>query len=194
MASRTGKRWTQVCSSAATLVLAASIYAQPTVGQGSTSTEYQVKAAFLFHFAQFVDWPVEAFKQADSPLIYCTLGGDPFHGVLDATLNGKTLGSRALQVRHLRKVAEAPGCHVLFIGAEEEEDIAAGLASLVRSPILTVGEAENFAAAGGMIGFCLEDNKVRFEINVGAAERANLKISARLLALAKTVIGRAKGN
>lgn len=162
--------------------------------QGDGPSEYQIKAAFLFHFAQFVDWPAEAFKQADSPLIYCTLGEDPLHGALEATLAGKTVGSRAVQVRHLRKATEAQGCHVLFIGAEEKKDMARVLASLGGNPTLIAGEAENFAADGGMIGFCLEQNKVRFEINMAAAERANLRISARLLALAKTVVGRGKGD
>lgn len=178
----------------ALLAFCAASHGTGAFGQEEGPSEYQIKAAFLFHFAQFVDWPVDAFKHADSPLIYCTLGEDPFHGVLDASLNGKTVGARALQVRHLRKVAEAQGCHVLFIGMEQRKGIGAALASLDRSPTLTVGEAESFAAEGGMIGFCLEENKVRFEINVGAAERANLKISARLLALAKTVFGRPKGD
>ena len=162
--------------------------------QSDVAGEYQIKAAFLFHFAQFVDWPPEAFKEADSPIVYCTLGEDPFRGALDASLRGKMLGQRPLQVRHLHKADEAPACQVLFVGGDERRTLAATLASVEGSPTLTVGDAEHFAAEGGMIGFCLEDNKIRFEINVAAAERAKLKISARLLALAKTVIGRPKGN
>jgi hypothetical protein len=160
---------------------------------GNASSEYQVKAAFLFHFAQFVDWPAEAFKGADSPLTYCTLGEDPFHGALDATLNGKTVGARAFRVRHFKQVQELQECQVLFVGAGEKKAVLSALDVAKRGPVLTVGEAEHFVQDGGMIEFFLEDNKVRFNINLDAAERAKLKISARLLALAKTVIGGPKG-
>ena len=161
--------------------------------QATPSSEYQVKAAFLFHFAQFVDWPPEAFKDGDSPVIYCTVGEDPFHGALDASLNGKMLGARPLRVQHIKQTQEAQGCQVLFMGKGEKKSIAVALANLKGNPILTVGESERFAQEGGMIGFFLEDNKVRFEINLNAAEHAKLRISARLLALAKTVIGGPKG-
>jgi hypothetical protein len=160
---------------------------------GNASSEYQVKAAFLFHFAQFVDWPAEAFKGADSPLTYCTLGEDPFHGALDATLNGKTVGARAFRVRHFKQVQELQECQVLFVGAGEKKAVLSALDVAKRGPVLTVGEAEHFVQDGGMIEFFLEDNKVRFNINLDAAERAKLKISARLLALAKTVTGGPKG-
>jgi hypothetical protein len=161
--------------------------------QSSPSSEYQVKAAFLFHFAQFVDWPPEAFKDATSPLTYCTVGEDPFHGALEASLNGKTIGTRPFRVQHLRQAEEVRGCQVLFIETPEKKSLPAALASLRGNPVLTVGESEHFTQEGGMIGFFLEGNKVRFEINLTAAEQAKLKISARLLALAKTVIGGPKG-
>ncbi|MGB9464407.1 MAG: YfiR family protein [Candidatus Acidiferrum sp.] len=162
--------------------------------QAIPSGEYQVKAAFLFHFAQFVDWPPEAFKARDSPLTYCTVGEDPFRGALDVSLNGKTIGMRPFRVQHFKQAEEIQGCQVLFLGTAEKKSISAALANLKENPVLTVGESEHFAQEGGMIGFCLEDNKVRFEINLNAAEHAKLKISARLLALAKTVIGSPKGN
>jgi hypothetical protein len=159
----------------------------------STAEEYSVKAAFLFHFAQFIDWPPEAFQGANNPLIYCTLGLDPFHGALETALNGKTIGTRTIRVQHFRLLQEIQRCHILFIGAAEKSISPTTLASLQGSPILTVGETENFAKDGGMIGFCLEQNKIRFEINLDAAERAKLRISSRLLALAKTVIGGQRG-
>lgn len=157
--------------------------------QSSTSAEYQVKAAFLFHFVQFVDWPPETFMAADSPLTYCTVGEDLFHGALEAALNGKKFGLRPLRVQHFKQVHDVQGCQILFIGFAEKKPALDALASFQGSPILTVGQSEHFAQDGGIIGFCLEGNKVRFEINLVAAERSNLKISARLLALAKTVIG-----
>jgi hypothetical protein len=161
--------------------------------QGNASSEHQVKAAFLFHFAQFVEWPPAAFKSADSPLTYCTVGGDPFRGALDASLNEKTINGRPVRVLHFEHAQEVQGCQILFIGTTEKKYITATLASLKGAPVLIVGETEHFAQDGGMIGFFLEDNKVRFEINLDAAEHAKLKISARLLALAKTVIGGPKG-
>jgi hypothetical protein len=161
--------------------------------QTNPTSEYQVKAAFLFHFAQFVDWPPEAFKNAASPLTYCTAGEDSFHGALDASLNGKMIGARPVRVIHFRQVQEIQGCQIVFLGTPEKKLISGMLANLRASPILTVGESEDFVQGGGMIGFFLEDNKVRFDINLDAAERAKLKISARLLALAKTVIGGPKG-
>jgi hypothetical protein len=159
----------------------------------STAEEYAVKAAFLFHFAQFVDWPEETFKDAKSPLTYCTIGDDPFHGSLDAALNGKSIGARSFRVQHFKLAQEIQECQVLFIGAGEREFLPAILAGIKGKSALTVGESEHFVLEGGMIGFLLEENKIRFEINLETAERAKLKISARLLVLAKSVIGGQRG-
>jgi hypothetical protein len=161
--------------------------------QSNVSSEYQVKAAFLFHFAQFVDWPPEAFKDAGAPLTYCTVGEDPFHGALDASMSGKTIDGRPVRVLHFKLAQDIQYCQILFLGAPEKKSLAAMLVNLGASPVLTVGESQNFIEQGGMIGFLWEDNKVHFEINLEAAERAKLKISARLLTLAKTVIGGPKG-
>jgi hypothetical protein len=170
--------------------------------QGSLSTrspssgsgEYDVKAAFLFHFAQFVEWPPETFKDAGTPLTYCTIGEDPFRGVLDQSLGGKSIGTRPLRVRHLKEPQEVQGCQVLFIATGEKKRFAEAMASANGHPVLTVGESEHFAQEGGIIGFYLEENKIRFEVNLDAADKANLRISARLLVLAKTVIGKLRGN
>lgn len=167
---------------------------RPLPAQDNVSGEYQVKAAFLFHFAQFVDWPVDAFKHGNSPVTYCIIGEDPFHGALDETLKGKVIGARSVTVQHLKQSQQVQGCQILFIAAGERKRLSATLASMKGSPVLTVGESEHFAQDGGMIGFFFEENKIRFEINLEAATQAKLKISARLLALAKTVIGDPRGN
>jgi len=161
--------------------------------QTNSSSEYQVKAAFLFHFAQFVEWPEETFASANSPLTYCTIGEDPFHGSLDAALNGKTIGARSFRVMHFKQPQEIQGCQVLFIGAKEKKLAAAILGNAKGNSVLTVGESEHFVQDGGMIGFLLEENKIRFEVNLEAAQKANLKISSRLLALAKSVLGGQRG-
>ncbi len=161
--------------------------------QSRTTSEYQVKAAFLFHFAQFVEWPEETFKDANGPLTYCTIGNDPFHGSLDAALNGKTIGARSFRVLHFKQPQDIQGCQVLFIGAEEKKFLPSILAGVKGKTVLTVGESEHFVQEGGMIGFLLEENKIRFEVNLEAAQKAKLRISSRLLALAKSVIGGQRG-
>jgi hypothetical protein len=160
-------------------------------GQG-TSSEYAVKAAFLFHFAQFVEWPAAAFREASSPYVYCTVGLDPFRGVLETTLRDKVVGGRGFEVRHLKQLQEAQDCHLVFVGEEQKRQIGQAVAGLRGRPVLLVGESEHFVDEGGMIGFLLEDNKVRFEVNLEATEKAGLKVSAKLLALAKTVKGAPK--
>jgi hypothetical protein len=166
---------------------------RPVLGQSNPSSEYEVKAAFLFHFAQFVEWPPDTFKEAGTPLVYCTIGEDPFHGSLEAALNGKTIGARSLHVRHLKQPSELQGCQVVFLGEKEKRLFPTVLELLKGSPVLIVGESEHFVQDGGTIGFFLEQNKIRFEINLEAAEKAKLKISSRLLALAKTVVGNPRG-
>jgi YfiR/HmsC-like len=161
--------------------------------QTSSASEYQVKAAFLFHFAQFVEWPEETFKESNSPLTYCTIGEDPFHGSLDAALNGKAIGARTLRVLHFKQPQDIRGRQVLFVGALERRLLPAIPGAARGNSALTVGESEHFAQEGGMIGFLLEENKVRFEVNLEAAQNVNLKISSRLLALAKSVVGGRRG-
>jgi hypothetical protein len=163
-------------------------------GQSSAASEYTVKAAFLFHFAQFVEWPAEAFADANSPLTYCTIGEDAFRGALEESVNGKSIGNRRLQVKHVKELEQIAGCQVLFIAAGEKKRHGEELAMASKRPVLTVGETDGFATEGGIIGFSREQNKIRFEINLDAAGKAQLKISAKLLSLAKTVIGSPRGN
>jgi hypothetical protein len=150
--------------------------------------EYRIKAAFLFHFAQLIDWPSEAFTPSNSPLVLCTVGDDSFQGELENSVEGKTVGSRVLRVRHLRRSEGMQGCHIIFIG-EKEKSLQGLLTSIGGISLLTVGEAGNFVDQGGIIGFCMEGNKIRFEVNLEAAQRARLRISSRLLMLAKRVVG-----
>ena len=157
--------------------------------QRTSSGEYEVKAAFLYHFAEFVDWPPDAFKNETSPLTYCTFGEDPFQGGLEASLAGKTIGARPLRVRHVKQLQEIPECQILFIAASQKKRITAILASVKTAPVLTVADSDHFVNEGGVIGFLAEEKKIRFEINLKAATDARLRISAKLLALAETVIG-----
>jgi len=155
----------------------------------SNSAEYQLKAAFLFHFAQLVDWPADNLGPENRPLVLCSTGESSLSAILQATVQGKLIGSRPLEVRQLQEKERPAGCHLLFIAGRDKRRAAAILASLNSAAVLTVGETDDFIQQGGMIGFCLQENKIRFDINLKAAQHANLKISSRLLLLAKTVVG-----
>jgi YfiR/HmsC-like len=180
---------------AGVVLLTASAYGRPVAAGANVALEYEVKAAFLFRFAQFVEWPADTFKGVGEPFTYCTIGDDPFRGALEQTLNGKTIGQRSLRVEHLNGTGKIGECQVVFVGGSgDRKHVEEMLASTGTLPILTVGEADRFAENGGAIGFCTEDNKIRFEVNLDAAGKAGLKISAKLLALAKTVLGAPKGS
>ena len=153
----------------------------------SAQDEYRVKAAFLFHFAQLVRWPPNAPSDTPDSFLLCTIGDDPFHGNLESTMAGKQIGTRMIHIRHFQS-EPIKECTMLFIGQNEDNHLKDLLASLQNAPILTVGEADDFLDAGGMIQFLIEGNKIRFSINRRAAEQANLTISSQMLLLAKRVI------
>ncbi len=101
--------------------LTASLCGRPLAANANVALEYEVKAAFLFRFAQFVEWPADTFKGAAEPFTYCTIGDDPFHGALERTLNGKTIGQRALRVEHLNGAGKVDECQVLFVGGSGDK-------------------------------------------------------------------------
>jgi hypothetical protein len=150
-------------------------------------SEYQVKAAFLYNFAKFVEWPPNLFNDPRDPFVLCVAGDDPFGNLLDGIVLGKTANGHPLAVRRLRREQEARSCQILFVSSSERNRLRPVLKSLRGASVLTVGETDGFAQEGGMINLTLEDNRVHFEINVAAAERAGLKISSKLLSLARVV-------
>jgi hypothetical protein len=147
--------------------------------------EYPVKAAFLFNFTKFVDWPADAFAGEKSPLNLCVYGGDPFGKALDDLVANETVGGRPIAVRRVGRGADLKACHVLFLSRAERERQAEVLADLRGAPVLTVGETDRFLADGGLVNFFLEANRVRFAVDLGAVERSRLKISSKLLRLAR---------
>ena len=147
--------------------------------------EYQVKAAFLFNFAKFVEWPAQAFQSPDSPIEICVLGPNPFGSLLDKAVEGKVVGNRKFVVRDIRDAQQANECHMVFVSAAGGTLSQARLGEIKKCCVLTVGEAEDFIAGGGMINLRLESARVRVEINPDAAERARLRISSKLLSLAE---------
>ncbi len=154
------------------------------------SKEYGLKAAFLFNFAGFVEWPARAFAAPDAPLEVAVLGDDPFHGVLEETVRGEKVAGHAFTVRHYHAVAEIQNCHILFISAAEADNIDAVLATLKGRAILTVSDAKDFAARGGMIQFVTENNRIRLRINLEAAKAAQLVLSSKLLRPAEIIQGK----
>lgn len=155
----------------------------------TSADEYRVKAAFIFHFAQLVDWPPEAPASAGNSLLLCTLGDDPFRGALEDTMAGKAIGHRLVRIRHLGEPKDMQACQILFLSKAQSKRIPMLVTDLHKAPVLTVGESAGFLDAGGMIDFLLQENTVRFDINLEAAESAGLKIGSQLLILADHVAG-----
>jgi len=157
-------------------------------------TEYEVKAAFLYKFTKFVEWPEEAFSGPDAPLTIGVLGEDPFGYALEEAVRGKTVSNRRIEVQRTRSATESQRCQMVFISASEEPKLGATLGALKGSSILTIGDVGRFAERGGMIGLLKDGNKIRFQINIDAAEDAGLKISSQLLNLAEVVRNREQGD
>ncbi len=155
--------------------------------QTARAAEYQVKAVFLFNFAQFVDWPAEAPADADTTLVIGVLGDDPFGGVLDQTVRDERLAGRPFQVRRYQSVDEIKICHILFISRSEGGRPEGILARLKHRPILTVSDADGFAERGGMIRFVTDRSRIKLQVNLEAAEAADLTISSKLLRVAEII-------
>jgi hypothetical protein len=153
------------------------------------TSEYAVKAAFLYNFAKFVEWPAAAFRGPRDPMTLCVLGEDPFGGELDQTVDGKTVLGRQIVVRRFAKPAGLEDCRILFVSSSEAPRFDQVLAALGGRAVLTVGEDEAFARGGGIISFVIRENRVRFQIDRAAAARAGLSISSRLLEVAEAVTG-----
>jgi hypothetical protein len=158
--------------------------------QSAPAAEYQVKAVFLFNFAQFVEWPASAFPQSQTPLVIGVLGQDPFGAYLDETVRGERVNNRPLTIRRYRRVEEIQTCHVLFISRSEADRMDQILGSLKYRKILTVADVDSAAASRVMIRFVTQQNKIRLRINSEAARAANLTISSKLLRLGETAAGR----
>lgn len=150
------------------------------------SREYDVKAALLFNFTHFVEWPPRAFARPETPFVIGILGPDPFGSVLDTMVSNETCAGRPIVVARFGNVASVRDCHLLFIGATERGNLARIMAALRGRPILTVGDFDGFTAAGGMIR--LQKNaadKIQLRINLNAIKAVDLAVSAKLLRVAE---------
>jgi hypothetical protein len=174
------RRWLLV--SAVALI---GIPAQP--GAQSASDEYRLKAAFVYRFPQFVEWPASAVQDSQT-VDLCVLQPNPFGSELEQLVDGESLGGRPLRVRVVTAIGALSGCHALFAG-DRSEGAAAALKAVAGRPVLTVGESDQFLDAGGIIALKVVDRRVRFEVNASNAQKAGLRINAQLLNLAAAVRG-----
>ena len=149
--------------------------------------EYQVKAVFLFNFAQFVDWPARAFPAAGAPLVIGVLGEDPFGAYLDELVRNEKIGDRPLVVRRFRGIQDIGECHILFVSRSPSGQFDKLVPELRGRPLLTVSDTENFNRLGGMVRFVTENGKIRLRINVDSAKECGLTISSKLLRWATIV-------
>ena len=177
-ATRLGDRITRVVTLLGVLFLPASLYSE---------SESAVKAAFIYNFGILVKWPSSRFTNAEDPMVIGIVGRDPFEGGLGSTLNSRKVGSHPLQVKNVRitDVNTMRGCCILFVA--EANYLSSVIASVKGSPVLVVGEDEDFASQGGMIGFIVRNHRVKLEINTEAINQGHLSIPSDLLAIAKIV-------
>ncbi|MGA7792713.1 MAG: YfiR family protein [Candidatus Acidiferrales bacterium] len=184
----------KLCSIAALLALLLSIHLVDAlqIHAQDALSEYQVKAAYLFNFLKFVEWPDESFADPLAPIVIGVVGEDPFGNALPQVVIGKTVQGRDLVIRIYHAGEDLRGAHILFISASERKRLPMILSGLRGSSVLTVSDTAGFLDAGGMIQFLNENGRVRFAINVDATGRARLKMSSKLLSLAKVVGGNGK--
>ena len=179
-----GKATIYICAliMALTALYSLPIFLPPAQAEGQFE-EFQVKSAFLYNFAKFVEWPSETFHDSDSPVKICVLGKDPFGESLDR-LRDKNVGSRKLVIERLKRGASPDRCQILFISDSEKNNAAEILRGVRKRPVLTVGDMKGFLQSGGIINFITKGNQVSLEINLDAAERSKLRVSSQLLQVA----------
>ena len=171
-------------STAVLIFLLSGLGTRSLVHAAETSIEYEVKAAFLLNFTKFIEWPDNAFADSQSPIAICILGKDPFGRALDEIVQGEAVNARKVTVRRISEAPTPRTCQVVYVGRLEKD---AKTVSSIKGGVLTVGEGDGFLRDGGMIAFVLENRRVRFDINQSAAESADLKLSSKLLSVARSV-------
>ncbi|HEY1464170.1 MAG TPA: YfiR family protein [Terriglobales bacterium] len=161
--------------------------------QSSKVSDYDVKAAYLFNFGRFVEWPADAATDKRSAFTFCILGPDPFGPNLDRLLAGETISGKSLAVKRISNAQDSAGCQILFMSKEEEGRLSKIMETLNKESVLTVSDIPEFSKHGGMIQFVVEENRVRFEVNLDATQRAGLTLSSDLLKVA-TAVKRSHGD
>jgi hypothetical protein len=177
----------RTCSIRAVLSLV--MLAAVTHAQARSVTEYQIKAAFLYNFSKFIEWPADARPAPGLPIRICILGVNPFGPEMERTIAGKRVDGHPIEAVDLRTLAQARTCQILFLALAESSKLRQALNATAGHGVLVVGEHRGLAEQGAAINFVVDEDRVRFDINARAASSAHLKISSKLLALARKVVG-----
>lgn len=180
--SRAATRWFAILFGLTILCLSTGI------GKGAEALkEYELKAAFLYNFTKFVEWPTNHFPNAQAPLVVAVAGQSPCTAELEKIARERKVNGRALIIKMVKTPEAAKDAHVLFLPASEDSRLKEWLAGVQGAGVLSIGESESFARQSGIINFVLEGEKIRFDLNIDQAEAAGLKVSAQLQKLARTV-------
>jgi len=167
-----------------------SLFSPPTysqITQAYKPSEYEVRAAYMYNFIRFVNWPEEVFSDSLEPIVIGIIGQDPFGKILDAMIEGRTIQSRRIVIKRFQRLEDYYPCHALYIGFKEKRYQVAILKLLEGTPVLTIGDLDGFIRLGGMINFIVASNQVSFEVNLKQVERSRLEVSAKLLKLVKII-------
>ena len=155
--------------------------------QQPIASEFRVKAAYLYNFGKFVEWPENNVPEQDQSFKICVLGTDPFGPTLDAALASGSIGGKSVAAKRISKPQDVDSCRILFISSSEEGHLKEVLTALDKASVLTVSDIPRFSQRGGMIGFILDGNRVRFDVNLASAQSARLTLSSELLKVATNV-------
>jgi len=155
--------------------------------QSVKPTDYDVKAAYLYNFGHFVEWPANVAAAQNESFTVCVLGQDPFGPVLDTTLAGETIAGKRVAAKRISTLQELGNCQILFLSSAEAAQLNSIVKALSKQSVLTVSDMPQFSQRGGMIQFVLEGKRVRFEVNLAAVQHAGLTLSSELLKVATTV-------
>jgi hypothetical protein len=169
------------------VAVVAMLLASTGAGYAAPPTEYQVKAVFLYNFAQFVQWPAAAFSTPDEPFGICVYGEDPFGAHLDDTVRGESAHGHPMVVRRTGRVEDMQGCHILFLGDTGEDALRTVLPAIEGQPILTVADADETSRRGVMIRFVPANKRIRLRIDLDATRTSQLTLSSNLLRPAEIV-------
>ena len=152
------------------------------------STDAQVKAAFVYNFAKFTEWPAAAFPSSQAPVRLCLTGVDEAQARAFAGIEGKPVQGREVRIKRNPTSAEIGDCNILYVGDDEPRRVQTALQAARQAGVLTVGDSDGFVDSGGIIGLVYADNRIQFEVNLGSAQRAGLKIASQVLKIARTVM------
>ena len=179
------RRFVQCCRAMAIVCLLTLATAGRASAQQIRSGEYNIKAAFIYNFTRFIEWPDSAFATPQSPFIVGVIGPDPFGPRLEAVMNGETVKGRPIRIKRFTSISQADECHIVFVSGKARTDVKKLSEVLRGKPILTVSDKPDFDQEGGMISLSMAENKIKLIINSTAAKASTLSISSKLLRLAE---------